>query len=457
MKALRLGFTSKDMTAYGGVATLVAKFWATLGLREWIEEAMPIQERSPNGKGVWEKAAGHMITVMVGGRRFAHMGWWGHGKEVLQRALGVTWLPQSTSVLTRFWNKIGTMKLAEQWGDKTRELAVNVVERDGITEDELRLDSSVCQRYGKQEGAKKGYNPKKPGRPSHHPLIAMLGSGYVVNLWNRAGNTSSSNNVIGFLDQTLGLLRLKVRITRILADSGFYLSGVVARIEGAIERMYYIITVPVYPVIRQKVACIKAWRAIADGIDVAEFRFQHAADGWDCARRYVAVRKAVRVRPQAAGKQMVLLDEYEMDVEYRVTVLLTNDEKTAPEEIWRQYRPRAGCENVIKEAKYDYALNGFSLGSFYATEAVMVMNTLVVYNLMHYLNRTIINNGAPTERLSTLRGKYLIIPAVLGSAGRYTLVRMAVKSREVRGRLRYLYERISRVCSSLNCNAFGFT
>ena len=43
-------------------------------------------------------------------------------------------------------------------------------------------------RRNAQEGALRGYNPTKPGRPSHHPLKAGLGCGYVVNLWNRSGN-----------------------------------------------------------------------------------------------------------------------------------------------------------------------------------------------------------------------------------------------------------------------------
>lgn len=39
----------------------------------------------------------------------------------------------------------------------------------------LLLDSHVAVRYGLlQAGAEKGYNPKKPGRPSHHPLVAFV-------------------------------------------------------------------------------------------------------------------------------------------------------------------------------------------------------------------------------------------------------------------------------------------
>jgi hypothetical protein len=40
----------------------------------------------------------------------------------------------------------------------------------------LLLDSTVVRRYGlKQAGAEKGYNPQRPGCPSHHPLLAFAG------------------------------------------------------------------------------------------------------------------------------------------------------------------------------------------------------------------------------------------------------------------------------------------
>ena len=65
------------------------------------------------------------------------------------------------------------------------------------------LDSTILIRYGKQERAKKGYNPKKHGRPSHHPLIAFLNkSKYVIHLWNRSGNVTSWNNIIAFFTES---------------------------------------------------------------------------------------------------------------------------------------------------------------------------------------------------------------------------------------------------------------
>lgn len=48
------------------------------------------------------------------------------------------------------------------------ELAGRLIQTEGILEDTLILDSTVYERYGKQEGARKEYNPRKPGRASHY-------------------------------------------------------------------------------------------------------------------------------------------------------------------------------------------------------------------------------------------------------------------------------------------------
>ncbi|MFM7487946.1 MAG: hypothetical protein ACKO13_13630 [Cytophagales bacterium] len=38
----------------------------------------------------------------------------------------------------------------------------------------LDVYSIIHTRYGTQQGAKKECNPKKPGRLSHHPLMAFV-------------------------------------------------------------------------------------------------------------------------------------------------------------------------------------------------------------------------------------------------------------------------------------------
>ncbi|WP_143074328.1 transposase [Nitrosomonas sp. Nm166] len=89
---------------------------------------------------------------------------------------------------------------------------------DGLT---LDLDSTVMTRYGQQEGAARGYNPRKRGRYSHHPLMAFVSDiRMVANLWLRPGNSHNANNALAFLDDSLDKLAGK-RVALLRADSGF--------------------------------------------------------------------------------------------------------------------------------------------------------------------------------------------------------------------------------------------
>lgn len=76
-------------------------------------------------------------------------------------------------------------------------------------------------REGNQEGAVKGYNPKRLGCNSHHPLLTfVLDVRMIANYWLRQGNLSSSNNYVSFLHDTLDhLTNKKVGLVRM--DSGF--------------------------------------------------------------------------------------------------------------------------------------------------------------------------------------------------------------------------------------------
>jgi hypothetical protein len=71
----------------------------------------------------------------------------------------------------------------------------------------LDLDSGMLTRYGEQEGARVGYNPKKLGRASHHPLIAYMAEmRMAVNAWMRPGDTVSLSNCQSFLEETFDIL-----------------------------------------------------------------------------------------------------------------------------------------------------------------------------------------------------------------------------------------------------------
>jgi hypothetical protein len=89
----------------------------------------------------------------------------------------------------------------------------------------LDCDSSIRTRYGNQEGARKGYHPHKPGRHSHHPIMAFVAeTKLVANFWLRSGNSSASDNFLSFLSDTLDNLQGK-NISLLRLDSGFHSKG----------------------------------------------------------------------------------------------------------------------------------------------------------------------------------------------------------------------------------------
>lgn len=102
----------------------------------------------------------------------------------------------------------------------------------------LDFDSTVEQRCGEQEGTAKGYNPKRPGRQSHHPLLAFVADlRMIANFWLRPGNTSASTNFLSFLDDTLHKLEGK-KVGLIRMDSGFFSNQIMSYLED--KSLHYI-------------------------------------------------------------------------------------------------------------------------------------------------------------------------------------------------------------------------
>ena len=444
-------FTKKAITSWGGISSVVAKLLEVLEFRSWVEKEIPVIESSNNAKGIYEKVLATFLTVLCGGERFSHLSWWGHGVEAIKECFGVEWVPKASSSLTRFWGKINTQHLSEQVSSAARELAVAIIKWQNIDEETLNLDSSVLTRYGNQEGAKRGYNPKKRGRPSHNPIIAFLGSGHVVNLWNRSGDTSSGQGAADFYHQSRLALGNQFRVKRVLCDSGFYLIEFIEYLETEGHR--YIIAVSISHAIQREILRINNWKKISKGIEVGEFHFEHADPKWTKPRRYVVVKQSINERPKALGKQPSLFEDLEDWSQYRFSVMVTNESDAKPEEVWRYYRPRANDENVIKDLKEGYGFENFNLKNFWSTEAVLTVIGLVFYNLIVYLNSAIINPNHQREHLKTLRYKYFIIPGLLGSGGRKKMLRLSVQEKSMRAKLISMLNRIKLIPHRLNCIA----
>lgn len=447
---VRIGFTNKKMTAYGGFS-LLAAFFEKINLRGILEEAIPVRESSPNGMGIYSKVLAYILLIYAGGNRFSHLlylGW----QEVFTDLFAVQRLPLASTTLTRLFKKIRKLKEVEMMSEGLWEYLKRLIPWKDLKEDWLTFDSTVLERYGKQEGVKRGYNPKKKGRGSHSPLLAFLNrSKYVVHLWNRPGNVASWNNIIGFFESTWQRVNGYIDIKGIIADSGFYLRPFIELLEQ--RELTYIIAARLYHPLQRVIYDQQKWQQIAEGLWITEFFFQH--EDWITARRYIGVRQDIKRRQHAMGKELSLFDNDFDAGNYRYSVWITNSQDS-PYEVWKQCRPRANDENTIKELKEDFALGGFSMKYFYSTEAAMLIRVFI-YNLFVLFRHQILGQKEKIERLKTLRYKYFVMPAQLGGDGRRPVLRISVYTQKVRSKLFYLFNRLKQYFPPDfdNCNAFG--
>ena len=449
---VKILFTKRQMTAYGGFA-LIAAFLEQIGFAQMIEQAIPITECSPNSIGVYGKAIAFVAMIFAGAERFSHLIYLGN-KEVLAKIFGVKRLPGAATTLTRMFGKLKNLKTAEMFSCNVWAYLTQFIPWKTIQEDWLTFDSSVLVRYGEQEGVKKGYNPARHGRPSHNPLLAFLNrSKYVIHLWNRSGNVTSWNNILAFFADSYERIRTRIKVLGIIADSGFYLKQFIEQLEE--EHLTYIIAARLIRPLQRQIYALTNWKEIAHGLAVSEFWFMHLL--WGKERRYIVVRQDIIRRKKAMGKTLPLFAN-EVDLkDYRFSVWITNS-KEGPYEVWTMCKPRANDENTIRELKEDFALGGFSMKRFYAVEAAMVLRVLA-YNLFVLFRQEFLGRKEKRQHLKTLRYKYFVLPAQMGSDGREAVLRISAQNRKVRAKISYLFSRIRSYIPpiDLNCTAVGYT
>jgi hypothetical protein len=393
-----ISYTSKEITPWGGMVFL-KQMLQKIGFRELIDknEDLP-QSGSNRGYNTATIIESFITSIWCGANRFLHTEVTRHDK-----ALGKIFDWKNTpgqDTYKRFFSKF-TQARNHRVSQYFYCWIFDNFKFDNFT---LDIDSSVMTRYGVQEGAKKGYNPAKRGRPSHHPLIAFIADvKLVANMWLRSGDTSSANNFLGFLEDTLDKLKNKT-VSLLRLDSGFFQANILDYIEQ--KKMDYVVAVKFSSPIQKLIARSNNWLVLDTGIEICEQQYQ--SDCWDKPRRIVIVRQRIKDRPQAAGKQLRLFLEEEIYRNYRYSAYVTNL-KFAPAEIWRLYRGRGDAENRIKELKYDFGFDSFNLKGFYATEAALTF-AMIAYNLMA-LFRTFVLQEKTQKTLSTLRYRTFAIGA----------------------------------------------
>ena len=381
MGELKIQYSDKKVTPFGGMK-LLKDFIDTTNIIEDLRGVNLPYPQSNAGIDPIDIIQGFWLSIFTGASRYIHADWLRYD-TVLQEIFQIKRLP-SQSTYSRFFHKFSWEKNEEVFA-LLQQKFLSQIDVGALTID---LDSSVITRYGNQEGAKKGYNPRKMGRNSHHPLMAFIDqTKMVANAWMRAGNTSDLNNYDAFLTETFDVALKNKEIGLVRADSGFYSNNFLKWFEK--RDLNYVIAVKFYQNIKFEIGKIEKWVEITDGLEVCNMYFK--PDNGE-KRRYIIVRKRIKDFPNSGGK--LLFDE----PTYRYSTYVTNL-KLPVDQIYNIYNTRADCENRIKELKYDFGADNFCLKEFYATEASFRF-IMMAYNIMALFKHQVLNS---TMQLKTLR------------------------------------------------------
>lgn len=406
---LVLNETPKAITPFGGLASFIA-FLGQIGYVQQLQASLPFAAPTSNNSIPLSHSFTAFITAVVSGaRRFAHTQWL-RADQVLHAMLGMERFPADDTI-RNFFRRFSQAHVQAFWRPLWKWSLQKLVPCPAGFH--LDLDSTVLQRSGQQEGAAKGYNPSRPGRNSHHPLLAVLAEApFILHGWLRSGNTIACSGALGFLQEAMALWPQALKIQCVRADSGFFERTIIEFLQA--QGLPYIIVAKMTYYLRRRCVGIKDWLAVDENYAVADF--WHHLQGWPAALRFVVVRERVRESKEALGAKLFELPGYT----FRMWVTNRSD---APMEIWRAYNGRACVEQRIEELKAELAVQGFCLQSFWATEAAFLA-ILFTFNLLS-LYQQATRAGQPYMQPATLRTAVFLTGAVLGWSGKQLVVRLS--------------------------------
>ena len=324
----------------------------------WVESC-PLRLTSPNAPSNRDVLGTAVLAVLSGHRRYAHINAW-RGETINASLRGMEAVVSEDSVR----RNLGKLDEADGVAWMQDHLGVCVAPVLGVPWI-LDADVTVKPLYGHQEGAVKGYNPHKPGRPSHTDHTdCVAGLRLILDVEVLAGNQTASKY------SAPGLWELLARLPRahwpvcIRGDRDWGNQANMARAEQAgIAYLFKLrMTSGVKKVVERLIRDAE-WCDAGQGWQGAETMLR--LSGWSRARRAIVLRRRVKADlavvdhgdPEQLRLSFAELTDQTLVDEYAVLVTsLTHEVLT----VAQLDRDRADAENPFDELKNHWGWGGFT-------------------------------------------------------------------------------------------------
>ena len=304
-----------------------------------------------------------------------------------------------------------------------------LLSKSGLTSITIDIDSSVINVEGHQEGATKGYNPKKLGNRCYNVQFAFCDElkAYVTG-FVRSGNAYTANGAAELIKEIVATLKAQNLEIFFRMDSGYFDEEIIETIESL--GCKYLIKAKAYATLVSQVTTSSAvFLKGIDGRETAELLIK--LDKWKKKRRFVVSRV---LKPEKERAQLSLLEGSEYDYFFFVT-----NTDLESEAVVLSYEKRGNAENYIKEAKYDMSVGHLLLKSFWANEAVFQM-MMLSYNLFLLFKFDYLDVSEYRQQIKTFRLKYVFLAAKIIKTARSVIMKLSSK---------YPYQEVYKKCICL--------
>lgn len=400
LQSLGFSFESNTLTHYGGLF-LIQRFCNRLNLRRRLQRAF---RAAPPGTEFDPVDLVCMILffLIAGVQRlnktdkFQYDGFF-------HALLGMETLPDQTT-LRRFLKRLCPEAIRQmvRLHDQMRADLFSLPRpRTAL---EFHLDSVVLTLYGKQQGARLGYNPKAKGRRSYHPILCFESHGQ--EFWHgslRPGDAGANTGARFIVQRILEKVPSRIPRARIrfLMDAGFFSGFIIDDLEQA--GCGYTIVCRAYRAYLQ-MAEKAGFKDLHFGWGVAEF--EHQPQTWKHPRRFIVVRRPLPVDSEEANQLTLFKDK-----KYSYSVLVTNL-AIQPWRVWTSYIQRANIEKSIRELLNDLALSKIPTETWTANVAFFQL-LLFAYNLVHWFKRLALPEEELGKTVETLRHELINLQGLL--------------------------------------------
>ena len=369
-----------EVSSLGQMPFLI-EFLKTSGLFEnWVNDC-PLEYTSPNAPQKRDGLGTILLSVLAGHWRYAHISAL-RGDGVNPELLGMRKVASEDSV-RRALSALQEEE-SEVWLKKHLKASYEPLLEEAWA---LDVDTTVKPLYGHQEDAKVGYNPQKPGRPSHaYHSYFIANLRVVMDVEVQAGNQTAASLAQPELWSMLDGMPRSSHPRFLRGDCNW---GSERAMEGAEQRgIAYLFKLKQSANVKKLSARLfgnEQWVNAGQqwqGLDT-ELRLS----GWRKTRRVVVLRRPLRAGV-AAGKdskkkaaKQLTLDLPEATYrgvlyEYAVLVTSLKDEVLT---IAQHYRDRGDSENNFDELKNQWGWAGFTTHDRKRCQ-VMARITALIYN-----------------------------------------------------------------------------